>query len=72
MPKGHKHSPEVRARMSEARKRAWAESGQRLPEMTREQRKVYNKLRPIVGREAALAEVARVGSPSASFSQEEA
>ncbi len=47
--------PEVRRRMSEAIKRSWDK--RRLPEMTPEQRRLYVKLRPIVGREAALEEI---------------
>jgi hypothetical protein len=52
-------TPEVRARMSAARKKAWAKSGRSLPSLTAQQRKDYEKLRAIVGREAALAEVLR-------------
>jgi len=45
--------------MSAARKKAWAKSGRSLPSLTAQQRKDYEKLRAIVGREAALAEVLR-------------
>lgn len=48
--------PEVRRRMSEARRKAWAA---RSLGLTEEQRRLYVKLRPIVGRDAALAEVRR-------------
>lgn len=44
-------------RMSEASRKAKRKND--LPALTAEQRKVYAKLRPIVGREAALQEVQR-------------
>ena len=48
--------PEVRAKISAARKRAWADEERKLPSLTAEQKKVYTKLRAVVGREAALVE----------------
>jgi hypothetical protein len=47
--------PEIRARMSEVKKR----NGRVLPPMTDAERKLYRVLQPSVGREAALAEVLR-------------
>jgi hypothetical protein len=53
--------PAVRAKMSAASKAALADPAVRakmkvLPDLTAEQRRIYTKLRSIVGREAALAE----------------
>ena len=46
--------------MSEAKKR----NGPVLPPMTDAERKLYRVLQPIVGREAALAEVFREDKPA--------
>ena len=57
--------PEVRARMSAARKAALADPevrarlGRKKLPLTPEQRKIYRKLRAVIGREAALAEATK-------------
>lgn len=52
-------APERRAQMAEAMRGRWEASGLALPPMTPEQRKVYDKLRRLIGRDAALAEALR-------------
>jgi hypothetical protein len=58
-------NPAVRAKMSVTAKCAlanrWAHDKRRLPTMTDMERRLYNKLRLIVGRDAALAEVFAAG-----------
>ena len=52
--RGKSHSPETRAKIAAAHRKRRG-----LPELTPDQRKIYGKIRPILGRAAALEEALR-------------